>query len=649
MPRDTEAQNFIQCFRAYVTIESFLKILRNNSDSMKIFLTTAFYSLLITHYSFSQDVKVYPSHWWVGMKWNKVQLMLHGDNIGNYDRVSCNYAGIKIQKVYSVENKNYLFVDLVIAPTAKAGTCKMKYAATNSSKEVDFELKPRRPGKGTAFAQGVTSKDFVYLLMPDRFSNGDTTNDRIAGMKDQSLDRSDFFARHGGDLQGVISHLDYLKDLGVTTLWMTPVIENDMPNRTEHGYAFTDHYKIDPRIGGEAMYKRLSDELHKRGMKLIQDAVYNHVGLYHFTVQDPPMKDWLHQWPSFTQTSYKDQTIFDPHAAPSDTKKMTDGWFTQQMPDMNQTNRYVSNFLIQHAIWCVEEFGVDGWRIDTYSYNDLAFMNKCNKALLDEYPKLTMFGETWVHGVPNQSYFCENNYNIRFKSNLQATTDFQCLFYGIQPAINDKFGWTDGVNKLYTTAAQDFVYKDPMREVIFLDNHDLNRFYSVVGEDTTKYKMGLAWLLTFRGIPQLYYGDEILMTGFTNPDGKVRLDFKGGWPGDSANKFVKEGRTEKEENIFEYIKRLATFRKSSSAIMTGKLMQYTPVDGVYVYFRYDDKQTVMCVMNTKDQSSTIDLSRFKERIKDFTKAYDVATGVTFDLPPHLSVGQKYLLVMNLKK
>jgi len=616
---------------------------------MKKLLFIYFLPFLITHYSFAQSVEVYPSHWWVGMNWNKVQLMFHGSNIGNYDRVSSNNQNIKIQKVHPVENKNYLFVDVVVATTAKAGHYKIKCAGANGNREIDFELQPRRSGKGTAFAQGVTAKDFVYLLMPDRFSNGDTTNDRIAGMRDQSLDRGDFSARHGGDLQGVINHLDYLKDLGVTTLWMTPVLENDMPNRTEHGYAFTNHYKIEPRIGGAEMYKRLSDELHNRGMKLIQDAVYNHVGLYHFTVQDPPMKDWLHQWPKFTQTTFKDQTIFDPHAAPSDTKLMTDGWFTQQMPDMNENNSYVANYLIQHAIWCVEEFGVDGWRIDTYAYNDLVFMNRCNKALMDEYPKLTMFGETWVHGVPNQSYFCENNYNIPFKSNLQATTDFQCLFYGIQPAINDTFAWTGGVNKLYTTAAQDFVYKDPMREVIFLDNHDLSRFYSVIGEDTTKYKMGLAWLLTFRGIPQLYYGDEILMTGVTNPDGKVRLDFRGGWPGDSANKFTKEGRTEKEENIFEYIKRFANFRKNSSAITTGKMMQYVPVNGIYVYFRYDDRQTVMCVMNTNDQSSTIDLSRFKERMKDFTKAYDIATGATFNLAPTLTVGGKYLLVMELRR
>jgi glycosidase len=604
---------------------------------------------------FSQTVEVYPSNWWVGMKWNKVQLMLHDprpDFILAVDKliVKSSSPDLKIVKVNKVENRKYLFLDVAISPNAKPQTVTISLGgATPQWTKISFDLKPRRPGNGTAFAQGVTSKDFVYLLMPDRFSNGDPSNDRIAGMRDQSLNRDSIFLRHGGDLQGVINHLDYLKDLGVTTVWMTPVIENDMPHRTEHGYAFTNHYKIDPRIGGAEMYKKLSDELHKRGMKLMQDAVYNHVGLYHFTVQDPPMKDWVHQWPSYTQTTYKDQAIIDPHAATSDRKQMQDGWFTRQMPDMNQSNPFVSNFLIQHALWCVEEFGVDGWRIDTYIYCDLDFMNKCNKALMDEYPKITMFGETWVHGVPNQSYFCENIYNTSFKSNLQATTDFQTLFYGIQPSINENFGWTEGVNKLYTTTAQDFVYKNPMRQVIFLDNHDLARFYSVVGEDTTKYKMGLAWLLTFRGIPQLYYGDEILMTGFTNPDGNVRLDFKGGWPGDSPNKFTQEGRTQKEDNIFQYLRRFANFRKNSSAITTGKLMQYVPVNGVYVYFRYDDKQTVMCVMNTNNSSSTFDLSRFSERMNGFTKAYDVATGVEFNLEPKLTIGGKYLLVMELRK
>ena len=605
----------------------------------------------IIEQSFSQSsVEIYPSNWWVGMKWNKVQLMIHEKNISNQVFVLTPYAGVKILKVNKVESPNYVFIDLSIAVNAKPGKLEFKcYSSEGPNYIIPFELKARRAGNGSLFAQGVTSKDLVYLLMPDRFSNGDPSNDRVSGMRDQTLNRDSIYHRHGGDLQGVINHLDYLKDLGVTSVWMTPVIENDMPNRTEHGYAFTNHYKIEPRFGGASAYKKLSDELHKRGMKLIQDAVYNHVGSYHFTVLDPPMKDWLHQWPSFTQTTYKDQTVFDPYAAPSETKQLQDGWFVKQMPDMNQNNSFVANYLIQHAIWSVEEFGVDGWRIDTYVYNDLNFMNRCNKALMDEYPKITMFGETWVHGVLNQSYLCQNNFDMPFKSNLQATTDFQLLFYGIQPTLKENFGWTEGVNKLYTTTAQDFVYKNPMREVIFLGNHDLPRFYSVIDEDTTKYKMALAWLMTFRGIPQLYYGDEILMTGFTNPDGNVRLDFKGGWTEDRENKFTKEGRSQKEDNIFQYLKRFANFRKNSSAITTGKLMQYLPVNGVYVYFRYDEKQTVMCVMNTSDKSATIDLSKYAERMKGFAKAYDVATGVTFGLEPKLTLGEKYLLVMELKK
>src|SRR6476661_8550347 len=446
---------------------------------MKKFPLICFLSLLITNYSFSQSVEVYPSNWWAGMKWNKVQLMVHGDGIGMYfHHVNTNYPGVKIFNVHTVKNKNYLFIDILISSNANPGKFKINCNTVDMSRSIDFELKPRRSGKGTAFAQGVTSKDFVYLLMPDRFSNGDTANDRIAGMNDQSLDRSDFFARHGGDLQGVINHLDYLKDLGVTTVWMTPVIENDMPNRTEHGYAFTNHYKIEPRIGGAEMYKKLSDELHKRGMKLMQDAVYNHVGLYHFTVQDSPMKDWLHQWPAFTQTNYRDQTAFDPHGSKMEEKILTDGWFTTEMPDLNQSNPYCANFLIQHAIWSVEEFGVDGWRIDTYIYNDLPFMNRCNKALTDEFPKMTMFGETLVHGVLNQAYYADNILNVPLKSNLQGVVDATLLFEGIQPAINEHFGWQEGVGRLYQTLSHDVLYKDPTRNCIFLDNHDLSRWFS---------------------------------------------------------------------------------------------------------------------------------------------------------------------------
>ena len=605
----------------------------------------SYFLFLVSYFSFSQEKlethdftitktveahppslpKIYPTHWWVGMKNPKLQLMIHGDNAGSF-KYSINNPAIQLLKVNKVENNNYVFLDFLISPLAKPGIIKIVGKKNNEMLTYNFELKPRRSGKGSSYAQGVTSKDFIYLIMPDRFSNGDTSNDKVEGMKDQSLDRNNVVTRHGGDLQGVKNKLDYLQNLGVTTVWLNPVLENDMPNRTEHGYAFTDHYKVDSRLGGEKAYQSLIDAAHSKGMKIIQDAVYNHVGLYHFTVQDMPMKNWLNQWPEYTNTTYKDQVMFDPYASSYERKKMSDGWFTKQMPDLNQKNSYVANFLIQHAIWTVEEFGIDGWRIDTYAYNDLDFMNRCNKALTDEFPKLTMFGETWVHGVPNQSYFVQNNYTIPFKSNLQASTDFQTL-WGITETMTKDFGWDDGVNKLYTTLAQDFVYKDPTRQIIFLDNHDMSRFFSVVNEDVTKYKSALTWLFTSRGIPQIYYGDELATTGTTNPsDGYVRLDFPGGWEGDKVNKFIAEGRSKKDQEIYQQMSTLANFRKNSSALTTGKFMQFTPEDGVYVYFRYNDKQTIMVVMNTAKSIKKINVDKYKERTAGFSKIKNIITG-----------------------
>ena len=596
----------------------------------------------------AQEINLYPTNWFVGMKWNQVQILVHGNGEKfNAQQVSINYPGVKLVKINRLDNPHYYALDVNISSAAKPGIVKINFSNAGKLNTVNWPVEKRRTGNGKEYAQGVTSKDLVYLLMPDRFSNGDENNDRIAGMKDQSLSRDSMYARHGGDLQGVINHLDYLKDLGVTTVWMTPVLENDMPDRTEHGYAVTNDYKVDPRFGGNEAYKRLGEAIHKNGMKLIQDVVYNHVGLYHFTVVDKPMKDWLNEWPSFTQTTYKDQVIFDPYASAAQKKQMTDGWFTRQMPDLNERNPFVANYLIQHALWSVEAFGVDGWRVDTYAYNDLVFMNRCNKALMDGYPSITIFGETWVHGVPNQSFFCQNNYDIPFKSNLQNTTDFQELFYGIQPALNEKFGWTEGINKLYTTTAQDFVYKNPFGQVIFLDNHDLPRSYSVFGEDIEKYKMALGWLLTFRGIPQMYYGMEHLLTGFTNPDGLVRQDFIGGWKTDATDKFTAAGRTAKENDMFNYIKTLANFRKNSSAIKTGKFMQYTPDDGLYVYFRYDANQTIMCMMNTADTEKQIDFSKYYERTEGFSIAKNIVTaetlGNSFKLP------SKRMMIVQLEK
>ena len=602
------------------------------------------YLFLLCGCAASAQPAVYPLNWWVGMKNPSLQLMLHGSSIASKGQPVIQYPGVRVVKISRVKNPNYLFIDLQISASAKPGQFDIRFPGDAGS-TIRYSLKARSSRK----TPGVTAEDLVYLIMPDRFANGDTTNDRIPGMRDQSLNRSDYFARHGGDLKGIENHLDYLEDLGVTALWLMPVLKNDMPSRSEHGYAFTDHYSIEPRFGGAEAYTSLVTAMHKRKMKIVQDAVYNHVGIEHFLYRDLPDSGFFHFWPKYTNTSYKDPVLMDPYASRADRAIMSNGWFTPSMPDVNQQNPFFANYLIQHAIWCTENFSLDGWRIDTYAYNDLDFMNRCNKALLDEFPTLGIFAETWVHGIPNQSFFSKNVYTIPFQSNLPGVTDFQLNLYGILPALTQATGWTEGVNRLYLTATNDFVYKDPMKNVIFLDNHDVSRFYSMVGEDMQKLKMGIAWLMTFRGIPQLYYGTEILMKNYANPDGLVRLDFVGGWPGDWQNRFTEAGRSAQENEIFNYTRSLAQFRKNSPAIKTGALMQYVPQESLYVYFRYSKEQTVMCMMNAGDAAVTVDMSRFIERTAGFKKARDVVTGAVSTLGDSITVPGKTLAVYELQK
>ena len=593
---------------------------------------------IVCHFSLSaQSIDVYPTNWFVQMKYNKVQILLRKtSSFKTNAKVQVSYPGVRLIKTHYFKNLNYIAVDVEISTTAKPGDVKLIIQEGSQTSSINWALKNRRKGNGTQFAQGVNSKDFIYFLMPDRFSNGDKSNDKITGLKDQSLNRDSIFLRHGGDLQGVINHLDYLQGLGVTSLWMTPVVENDMPNRTEHGYAATNQYAIEKRFGGEVAYLKLSDALHQRGMKLIQDIVYNHSGRFHFLVQDAPDQTWLHQWPKFTEPSHKEQVIFDPYASKTEQLKMTDGWFTPEMPDLNHSNPFMAKFLTQNAIWSVETFGVDGFRIDTYKYNDLPFVNQLNQNLKNDFPSITSFGESWVHGVAAQAYFVENNMNVPFKSNLQGGQDFQTLFYGILPALNEPFGWTDGVTKLYTTLSNDFLYKDASKNVLFLDNHDMTRILSSLGESVPKLKVALAWLFTCRGIPQLYYGTEVMMKGIANPDGWVRLDFPGGWEGDQKNAFTGEGLTTEEKAIQDYTKLLGNYRKQSTALQTGKMMQFIPNNGLYVYFRYDANSTVMCVMNTDKQTRKVDMSDYLEQTKGFNGGKDIITNkqinTKFELP-----------------
>ena len=614
--------------------------------------------LLLFTLVITRATDIYPTHWWTGMKNNKVQLMIHGEGVGNSQQVANKYPGVQMLKLHRPENKNYLFVDLQIGAETRPGTFQIILSGNGNRQTINYTLKKRSNENGRTRVKGVTAKDLVYLIMPDRFSNGDPSNDYFDDMRDKGHDRDNPFDRHGGDLKGIQNHLTYLEELGVTTLWMTPVVENDMTRTMEggvsrstyHGYAFTNHYQIDKRFGGNSAYHELVQAAHAKGMKIIQDAVYNHVGNDHWFIRDMPMKDWVNQWPSYTNTSYKDQPLVDPYASAIDQKVSVDGWFTPFLVDLNQRNPFVSNFLIQYAIWATEEFGVDGWRVDTYFYSDPVFLNKINDALLKEFPSLTVFGEAWVQTVTNSAYFCENNMNIPFKHNCQGVTDFP-VYFSLVDALKQPYGWNEGVNRLYQVLAQDLLYKNPMRNCIFLTNHDLDRIYSVIGEDFDKFKMGMNLLLTLRGIPQLYYGDEVLMKNFKDPsDAEVRKDFPGGWPNDKAkdNRFIKEGRSDKQEEAFQHISRLAQFRKKSTAIGSGKMMQYLPKDGLYVYFRYDQQQTVMTISNTGDKKIKPDWSRYQERVKGFTQARNVVTGKVKTLS-EIELEPKESYVMELLK
>ena len=597
--------------------------------------------------------RVNPTNWWVGMKNPAVQLIIHGPGAGSL-AYTISYPGVKLLKAGTVENPNYAFLDLTIAPTTKPGTVQIVGKRPGQTVTQAWEIRAR---DGAPKGQGVTAADFIYLAVPDRFANGDPSNDKFADMRDPNLDRANPFFRHGGDLQGAAQRIPYLKDLGVTAVWFTPVLENDQPLTNEggtmrasyHGYGFTDQYRVDRRLGGNAAYKSYVQQAHAAGLKVVQDAVYNHVGNTHWFLQDLPMKSWLHQWPTYTNTSYRYQPITDPHAAQIDRKITLDGWFVPFLPDLNQGNPYVANYLIENAIWSVENFGIDAWRIDTYMYNDQPFMNRCNAALLAEYPRIHIFGESSVNNVVDQSYYTRNTIGFPFKSNQPGGLDF-VLESAMLDALKQPVSYDGGVQRFYQILAQDAVYQDPTKLVTFLDNHDHDRYLSVIGDDLDKYKMGLTWLLTTRGIPSMYYGTEILMKNFKDPtDAEVRRDFPGGWPGDKEDKFTAAGRSARENEAFDFVKKLATYRRDHKVLHDGKLMQYLPENGLYVYFRYDASGTVMVASNTSDKPTALPTARFAERMAGFSKARNVLTGENMASLSSLALPAKTAVVLELLK
>lgn len=589
-----------------------------------------------------------PPFWWTGMKTNSIEVLIHGKNISQ-GILSVNYKGVSIGEIKKVENPNYLFVTLKISAAAKPGKFSFSLQKGDDSVLIPYELKERN--KNQPRNSGISSSDFIYLIMPDRFANGDTQNDNVPEMKESRARRDTLYGRHGGDIQGVMNHLDYIKSLGVTAVWLNPEVENNQPKESYHGYAATNLYKIDPRLGTNELFLQYTGKCHEMGMKVVKDVVFNHIGNEHWLYRDLPAKDWVHQFDEFTRTTYRSSTLLDPYGAEADKNLMSNGWFDKHMPDLNQQNPLLAKYLIQNSIWWAEYAGIDCYRIDTYPYPDLNFMNDWVKAMQKEYPNIGLFGETWVDEVPVQAYFAQNNIkNLPFDSRLPGVTDFQ-LYFAMTKAFNEDFGWMNGVMHLYYTLAQDFLYKDPMKNVVFLDNHDLGRFYSTVKEDRQKLKMALTFMLTTRGIPSLYYGTEILMKNdfdWGNHD-KVREEFPGGWQGDKFNKFTEAGRTPEENEMVKYIQNLANWRKNTPAVHSGKLMQFVPENGIYVYFRYNESETVMVVLNSGKENQTLKTQRFAERMKGFTSARNVISGEFITDIKNISVPAGTSLVLTLQK
>lgn len=567
--------------------------------------------------------RLVPAFWWTGMNHNQLEIVIYGAEISG-SRVSLEYEGVTFNGVTQVENPNYLFLNLTITDQAEPGFIPIIFEKYGERLLVQYELKAR--SRTEAATKYVGQEDLIYLIMPDRFANGDPSNDAIAGLQQATVDREGKYQRHGGDLAGIENKLDYLQSIGVTTLWLNPVEINDQPHESYHGYAATDHYQVDPRFGGNEAYKSLVDACHARGMKVIRDVVYNHVGDYHWLMRDKPSSDWVHQWEEFTKTSYRAPTLLDPYASTADKKIMTDGWFDTHMPDLNQHNEHVASYLIQNSIWWIENFGVNGYRIDTYAYPDQQFMADWAEAILAEYPGFSFFGETWVHNVPVQSWFTANTPNKDINSQMAGVTDFQ-LQYALMDALHQNFGWTEGLSRIYYVLAQDYVYENPWANVVFLDNHDISRFYASVNEDMNKMKMATAFTFTTRGIPQIYYGTEILMRepfDWGNHD-KVRMEFPGGWEGDAVNKFTAGGRTDEENEYFNYFRRLAQFRKVSPALTAGSLTQFVPEEGIYVYARVHSEQTILVIMNQNKEEKGLNWDRFQEVIGESPTARNIMT------------------------
>ncbi len=600
--------------------------------------------------SFSQEItlkRVEPPFWWTGFKNPELQVLVYGKNIGKTDP-SVFAPGIELKLVHVMDNPNYLFLDIIISKNAEPGSFPIAfYKDGKKVTEYLFELRGRE--EGSAVRKGFDASDVIYLIMPDRFSNGDPSNDNREGFLEKT-DRSNPNGRHGGDIKGILNHLDYIKDLGTTAIWINPLLENNMAKYSYHGYSTTDYYKTDPRFGSNDDYLTLSYYIHQNGMKLIMDMVFNHCGSNHWWMADPPAKDWFNTWPEFTRTSYRSSTVTDPYRSQYDSTQFVKGWFDVTMPDLNQHNPFVARYLIQNSIWWIEFAGLDGIRQDTYPYSFKDFMSEWDNEVLDEYPNFNIVGECWSAYPDGIAYWQKDALNKdHFNTNLPSVFDF-AMYDALKMAFNEKDSWNNGILRLYEILSRDFNYPDPSHIVVFADSHDADRYLATQGQDVRKLKMAMAFILTTRGIPLVYYGTEVLLTTEKdkNGDGYKRADFPGGWNNDSINGFTGKNMSQAQQEMRQYLQQLLNWRKDKEVIHTGKLKHFVPKDGVYTYFRYNEKETVMIVLNNNEtDAKTLDRSRYSEFLDKFQSGKDIITGQTINDLSNIIIQPKSALILEL--
>ncbi|HMT74826.1 MAG TPA: glycoside hydrolase family 13 protein [Chitinophagaceae bacterium] len=610
-------------------------------------LYTVLLSFALTS-AFAQPLRIEPTNWWVGMKNPALQLMVNSVGIG--DAVPfINHPGVVIKKVHKADSPNYLFIDLVIAKNTKPGMFNIIFKRSGEiTSQVQYELKQRKTD--AARLKGFSSSDVIYLITPDRFANGDSTNDIRTEMREKKLNRKNDYGRHGGDIRGIINNLDYIRNMGFTAIWPTPMLENDMRESSYHGYAITDYYKVDPRFGTIDEYKELAEKCSQKGLKLVFDGVVNHTGSNYWWMKDLPFKNWINYADSMRITNHRRTVNQDLYAAASDKELMVKGWFVSSMPDMNQSNPFLAEFLIQNTIWWAETLSLGGIRQDTYPYSEKKFLEQWTCRILNEYPQFSIVGEEWSINPLIAAYWQKGKPNTTgYNGCMKNTMDFP-MQAALVAALTEPEGWDKGIVKLYEGLANDFVYANPDDLLVFGDNHDMNRLFTFLNNDVDLMQMALSYILTIRGIPQVYYGTEVLMHNSAKPGdhGLIRSDFPGGWTGDTANAFTGENLSADQQRIQIFLKKLLNWRKVKTVIHQGKTLHFAPQNGTYAYFRYNDKEAVMVVMNKNSNAVSINTKRFSEIIKERKQGINILTGEKLSIDREITIPAKSALILEIQ-